>query len=77
MNNLAKAKSNAPSIAPRTAQTRSTKRLNLKASCLVGQCTFRSSAITSVKKANLDLLAGADLVRVFLGRFAIDYFVSR
>jgi len=62
---------------PTTAHTTSTKILNLKVSCLVGQCALRSSAITSVKKLNLDFLAGVDLVLAFLAKFVISYFVSR
>jgi hypothetical protein len=54
----------------------STKILNLKASCLVGQCAFRSSATTSTKKLNLDFLAGADLALALLARVVISYFVS-
>ena len=57
-------------------QTMRTRILNLKASCLVGQCAFRSSATTPAKKLNLDFLAGADLVLSFLERAVMSYFVS-
>jgi hypothetical protein len=40
--------------------------LNLKASCLDGQCAFRSSATTPAKKLNLDFFSGADLVAALL-----------
>jgi hypothetical protein len=60
-----------------TIITASTRRLNLRASCLVGQCALRSSATTSTKKLNLDFLAGTDLALAFLTRVAIGYFVSR
>jgi hypothetical protein len=63
-NSSVKAKSKVPRMAPKTAHTRSTIRLNRKASCLVGQWAFRSSATTSAKKVNLDFLAGAALVLI-------------
>ena len=71
-----KPKSKAPKIAPMTTLTSSTRILNLKASCLVGQCAFRSSATTSAKKLNLDFFAVEDLGLGLMARVVMSYFVS-